>query len=53
VRNPCVQLQEEYDLKTFWQVVLHRCYRSVPTDENIIDAGANLGFSLSTLLSAL
>lgn len=38
-----VQLSEPYDLKTFWQVYLHRCYSVCKTDRNIIDAGANIG----------
>jgi FkbM family methyltransferase len=42
-----VLLGEPYDLKTFWQVFLHRCYPVHSTDLNIIDAGANIGlFSL-------
>ncbi len=40
-------LREPYDLKTFWQVFLHRCYSVHSTDRSIIDAGANIGlFSL-------
>jgi FkbM family methyltransferase len=42
-----VLLGEPYDLKTFWQVFLHRCYPVRSTDRSIIDAGANIGlFSL-------
>jgi FkbM family methyltransferase len=44
---PPAVLQEPYDLKTFWQIFIHRCYRVEPTDRVIIDAGANIGlFSL-------
>ena len=43
-------LREPYDLKTFWQVFLHRCYSVRSTDRNIIDAGANIG--LFTLYAA-
>jgi FkbM family methyltransferase len=38
-----VQLREPYDLSTFWQVFLHRCYAVNKSDQTIIDAGANIG----------
>jgi FkbM family methyltransferase len=47
---PPVELREPYDLKTFWQVFLHRCYPVRSTDRSIIDAGANIG--LFTLYAA-
>lgn len=47
-----VLLREEYDLKTFWQVFLHRCYRVLATDKKIIDAGANIVFLPSSLPGA-
>jgi FkbM family methyltransferase len=44
---PPAVLHEIYDLKTFWQIFLHQCYRVEPTDRVIVDAGANIGlFSL-------
>ena len=47
---PCLQLRELYDLKTFWQIFVHRCYKVHSTERTIIDAGANIG--LFTLYAA-
>ena len=41
--QPPLQLCEPYDLSTFWQVFLHRCYAVRKSDRTIVDAGANIG----------
>ncbi len=40
---PAVFLKEPDDVRTFWQIFLHRCYRVKESDRTIIDAGANIG----------
>jgi FkbM family methyltransferase len=37
------------EVKVFWQIFIHRCYRLWPDCKNIVDAGANIGvFSVWT-----
>ncbi|HJR58741.1 MAG TPA: FkbM family methyltransferase [Vicinamibacterales bacterium] len=37
------KLEEYYDLETLWQISFHAVYPLRPTDDVIIDAGANVG----------
>jgi FkbM family methyltransferase len=38
-----IRLEELTDLKAFWQIFLRRVYRVQPTDQVILDLGANIG----------
>jgi FkbM family methyltransferase len=40
---PPIFLKEAEDVRTFWQIFLHRCYNVKESDRRIIDAGANIG----------
>ena len=37
------RLEEYYDLETLWQINFHNVYTLAPTDNVILDAGANVG----------
>jgi FkbM family methyltransferase len=44
-----VRVFQPGEVKVFWQIFIHRCYRLWPDCRNIVDAGANIGvFSVWT-----
>jgi FkbM family methyltransferase len=42
-RGEEIRIEELTDLKAFWQIFLRRVYRVRPTDQIIVDLGANIG----------
>jgi len=42
-RGEQIHLEELTDLKAFWQIFLRKVYKVRPTDEVIVDLGANVG----------